>query len=456
MDSSARAADWPALKALLQAGLEPINDINAKVRQAEVIVVVGDPSQSADIASIKMQNASRYAGATLIVLNPYRTQLSKWKTIDLRIKPNQEAAALSAVAAKLASLPRQEPKPAEGETPPPAPIVEGTLPAALPGHGLPEEAVQQAAEVLAGAKTALFALCTGHWLRGRAEDVGAALANLAIASGKVSGPGNGVIFLPEKNNSMGVIDCGLLADSLPGRRPAAEPGLTLDQMLDQANGLQALYVVGQNIDERLPDLPLLMVQDIIMSETAKRADVVFPACSYAERQGTFTNFEDRAQWFNRAIPPAGQSRPDWQIVSELARRVAQKLGKDPAPFSYNSAPQITQELEQKSAHESAGHPPRTVTPSANPVLPPLSTAIHEARRITAPRTPSVPLGDSRFLAQAPAGQEAPTEPLQVRYQPVDAAPAVAPTGEYPLVLVAAPQRWVSGATSRCAAGLLGL
>src|SRR5581483_12237664 len=108
----------------------------ANVRKAEVIVVVGDASQAADIASIRLQNASRYNGATIIQINPYRTQLSKWKTIDLRIKPAQEAAALSALAERVAALRGSQPASAEG-----APIVQGTLPAALQGHGLPDEAI---------------------------------------------------------------------------------------------------------------------------------------------------------------------------------------------------------------------------------------------------------------------------------------------------------------------------
>ncbi len=433
IDQAGRLADWPALKTLLAAGIEPVRDLNANVTKADVIVVVGDPSQAADVASIKIQNASRYSGATLIVVNPYRTQLSKWKTIDLRIRPNQEAAALSAIAAAVAKAQASAaPKEAAADASP-APVIEGTLPAALSGHGLPDAAIQQAADTLSKAKTALFVLSSGHWLRGRAADVAGALANLAIATGKLSGSGNGVVFLPEKNNSMGTIDAGLLAEMLPGRKPAPNPGLTMDQMLGDSSALQALYVVGENIYDRLPSLPLLIVQDIIMSETAKRADFLFPASSYAERQGTFTNFEDRAQWFNRAIPPVGQSWPDWKISSELAKRVAQKLGKDAAAFSYSSAPQITREFEQQSPHQPAGQAPITVAASGASVVPTIGIA----------------------------GQAAPAAAtsemvLHVRYQPVQAAAAVPSDAEHPLTLISGPQRWISGSTSRFAAGLLGL
>ncbi|HEY8693781.1 MAG TPA: 2Fe-2S iron-sulfur cluster-binding protein, partial [Chloroflexota bacterium] len=77
VDSTARAADWPALQAIRASGLEPIDDLNAAVRRADLIVVVGDASQAADVASVKIQNMARYNGATIVQINPYRTQLSK-------------------------------------------------------------------------------------------------------------------------------------------------------------------------------------------------------------------------------------------------------------------------------------------------------------------------------------------------------------------------------------------
>src|SRR5581483_2969682 len=447
VDSTARAGDWPALEAIQRSGIQPVTDLNANVRKAEVIVVVGDASQAADIASIRLQNASRYNGATIIQINPYRTQLSKWKTIDLRVKPAQEAAALSAIAARVAAL-----KQAAGAA---ALATSGQLPASLTGHGLPEEAIEQAAAALAEAQSAVFALCTGHWLRGRAASIGAAVANLAIVSGKVEGEGNGVIFLPEKNNSMGTMEAGLLADRLPGYQPAIDSGLTLDQMLDEAGGIQALYVVGETLFDRLPRLPLLIVQDIIMSETAKRADVVFPANSYAERQGTFTNFEGRVQWFNRAIPPIGQSRPDWQITAELARRVAEKLGKDPVSFSYRSAVDVSRELEAATGR-SIPPVPHLKLGAANPVGNPLLAAISTTQALRVPPTPIGPQGDSRFNAGFSADGQAGKEGVAYRYQDVGSAPSGAGNADYPLTLITGPQRWVSGSTSRYADGLLGL
>ncbi|MBV9121057.1 MAG: molybdopterin-dependent oxidoreductase [Chloroflexi bacterium] len=451
VDSAARTGDWPALKAILDAGLKPIDNLNAEVRKADVIVIVGDASQAADIASVKMQNASRYAGATLVQINPYRTQLSKWKTIDLRVKPLQEAAALTAVAARVAEL-RAKALPAAGAAESAsAPTIEGQLPNATAAHGLPPEAIEQAAQVIAGARGALFALCTGHWLRGRAAAVGAAVANLVLASGKMAGDGNGIVYLPEKNNSWGSMEAGLLADMEPAFTPAKEPGLTADSMLAEGAGLQALYVVGENIYDRLPGLPFLIVQDIMMSETARRADVLFPAGSYAERQGTFSNFEGRPQWFNRAIPPVGQSRPDWHITAELARRVSEKLGKDTVAFSFRTVVDVTREFEKATGRDIPQAP--VLQPGrGNPVGSPLHAAISTAIELRTPETPLGPQGDSRFN-QAPGGAAPEGAAAAVfRYQPVESIPAV----DGDLVLITAPQRWVNGTTARHADGLVGL
>ncbi|HEU0167189.1 MAG TPA: molybdopterin-dependent oxidoreductase, partial [Chloroflexota bacterium] len=441
IDSTARAADWPALKAIRDAGLTPLDDLNAQVRKAEVIVVVGDASQAADIASIKLQNSSRYSGATIVQINPYRTQLSKWQTIDIRCAPLGEAAVLAAIAARVAEL-RAGASDAAA-----APRISGTLPS-TPRPLEPAE--NQAAELIANARSVLFALCTGHWLRGRAADVGAALSNLVLASGKISGEGTGVVFLPEKNNSMGTIEGGLLADLLPGYKPAAAPGETLDRMLADDSGVQALYVAGENIYDRRRGLPFLIVQDILMSETAKRADVLFPASSYAERQGTFTNFEGRAQWFNRAIPPVGQSRPDWQITAELARRVAEKLGKDANGWSFRSVVDITRQYEQATGKD-IPDAPILPTGAGNPVGNLLHGPIATAQELRKPETPLGAQGDSRFNPR-PAEDAGSVVEGDYRYQPVNFAPAV----EGQMVLITGPQRWVNGATSRYADGLLGL
>jgi predicted molibdopterin-dependent oxidoreductase YjgC len=128
------------------------------------------------------------------------------------------------------------------------------------------------------------------------------------------------------------------------------PGLTLTEIFDAAyyGSLNALYVVGENpvlseanadhAAEALRRVDFLVVQDIFMSETAALADVVLPAASFAEKEGTVTNTERRIQLYRRAINPKGASKPDWLIACELAKR----LGG--GGFDYQSPAEIMAEI----------------------------------------------------------------------------------------------------------------
>ena len=126
-----------------------------------------------------------------------------------------------------------------------------------------------------------------------------------------------------------------------GRPLPGLPGLVVTEMVDSmkdANGVKAMYITGENpllsepdlhhAEELFKSLEFLVVQDIFMHETAQIADVVLPATSFAEKDGTFTNSERRVQRVRRAVSPRGESRPDWEIVADLGRRLSRKLGLD--------------------------------------------------------------------------------------------------------------------------------
>ncbi|MEE9277776.1 MAG: molybdopterin-dependent oxidoreductase, partial [Dehalococcoidia bacterium] len=118
--------------------------------------------------------------------------------------------------------------------------------------------------------------------------------------------------------------------------------------------IRCMYVVGENpaltdpnlahANELLAQLDFLVVQDIFPHETAELADVVLPAASFAEKEGTFTNSERRVQRVRQVIPPVGGSRPDWEIVQALARRVAERLGMTVRGFDHPDAASIFDEM----------------------------------------------------------------------------------------------------------------
>jgi predicted molibdopterin-dependent oxidoreductase YjgC len=113
--------------------------------------------------------------------------------------------------------------------------------------------------------------------------------------------------------------------------------------------IKAMYIVGENpalsfphlsvVGEALASLDFLVVQDMFLTETAKLATVVLPAASFAEKEGTFTNFEGRVQRVRKAIEPLGESLPDWEIILQLARGMN-------CPMPYSSPQQVMDEIEE--------------------------------------------------------------------------------------------------------------
>ena len=137
------------------------------------------------------------------------------------------------------------------------------------------------------------------------------------------------------------------------------PGRTINEMFHPLpqRWCKAMYIMGENpllsspdllhVRQALESLDFLVVQDIFLTETAELADVVLPAASFAEKDGTFLNTERRCQLVRRAIPPVGQSKPDWEIIQTLA----QKLN---LPWKHNSAKEIWDEVRQLTPHYFGG------------------------------------------------------------------------------------------------------
>ncbi|MCK5434436.1 MAG: molybdopterin-dependent oxidoreductase, partial [Dehalococcoidales bacterium] len=157
-----------------------------------------------------------------------------------------------------------------------------------------------------------------------------------------------------QNNVQGACDLGALPNVYPGYQAVANPdiqkkfeagwgcplsptpGLTLTEMFEAAyqRQVKALYLVGENpmlsdpdanhIREALDRLEFLVVQDVFLTETARLADVVLPAATFAETDGTFTNTERRIQRVRKAVAPPGDSRTDWLITCQIAQRMGSK------------------------------------------------------------------------------------------------------------------------------------
>jgi NADH-quinone oxidoreductase subunit G len=182
--------------------------------------------------------------------------------------------------------------------------------------------------------------------------------DLAMLTDNYGRPGAGAGPLLEDNNSLGARDMGLLPDQLPGylslsdgaslaRAWGAElpnsAGKDYEAML--GGGVRALYVIGADPARHatpeqlahLEALDFLVVQELTLTETAKRATVVLPAVAYTEKDGTFTNTERAVQVARRALDELPGALPDWRILSDVARA----LGLD---WNYTSSVEILAEI----------------------------------------------------------------------------------------------------------------
>jgi len=229
--------------------------------------------------------------------------------------------------------------------------------------GVPWQQIAQVARIFATNTPSSIFYAMGITQHTHGTDNVMAVANLALLTGQIGKPSTGVNPLRGQNNVQGACDMGGLPNVYPGYQNVTIPenqakfeqawgrplsnkiGLTHTEIFDKIydGEINALYLVGENpllteanakhARAALEKLDFFVVQDLFISETAEYADVIFPAASFAEKNGTFTNTERRVQRVRAAIAPRGQSKPDWWITSQIA----QKMGETGFDFDSSSA-----------------------------------------------------------------------------------------------------------------------
>jgi formate dehydrogenase alpha subunit len=234
-------------------------------------------------------------------------------------------------------------------------------------EGLDEAALRKMAKTFAGARRGVILIGQDLLQAPGGHEAAVNLLDFLLLTGKLMQPGWGLAPLTEENNEQGAVEMGATAEYLPGPaevgdaaarsqiagawkdEPPAARGMRLLEMLDAARAgkLKAMIIVGENPVRSLPasakvaaaleKLDLLVVQELFLTETAKLADVVLPACSYAEKTGTFTNSEGFVQKVRPGLEPVGDSRPDWEILSALSVMMGY-------PLEYGDAKEILKEI----------------------------------------------------------------------------------------------------------------
>jgi len=296
----------------------------------------------------------RRGGARLIVADPRQTEMTRFADLWLRHRPGSDTALFNAMAQVIVqeklhneafiaartegfeeyvwSLAEKTPEWAEAIT------------------GVPPDDIRRAARIYAGAGAAAIYWGMGISQSTHGTDNTLTLTNLALLCGQIGRLGTGLNPLRGQNNVQGCSDAGGLPGVYTAYQPVtdpatrrrfeaawrvslpAAPGLTATEMVDGilTGTVKGWYLMGENTlisephlhhaREAVQHLEFLAAQDIFLNETNVYANVILPAASFAEKDGTFTNSDRRVQRVRMALEPPGSARPDWEIVSDLARR----------------------------------------------------------------------------------------------------------------------------------------
>lgn len=342
------------------------------LEHADVILLTGsNTTDNHPVIALHIINAVTRLRKKLIVVDPRVIKMSEYADIYLRPKPGTDVAWLNGLAhiilkedlwAKDYVNERTENFEAF------ASAVERYTPELVQLiTGIPAADLKKAARLYAEAKRAAIVYCMGITQHRNGTDNVKAIANLAMLCGNIGIEGGGVNPLRGQNNVQGACDMGALPNVLPGYQSVADPavrrkfeeawdtrlperpGYTATEMMKLAaeGKIKAMYIMGENplisdpdlhhVRSALKELDFLVVQDIFFTQTARMADVVLPAATYAEKEGTFTNTERRVQRVRQALSPLGQSRPDWEIISEISAKMGYEM-------SYQTTEDIMEEI----------------------------------------------------------------------------------------------------------------
>jgi formate dehydrogenase alpha subunit len=344
------------------------------LEQSELILVIGtDLSSSAPAVGYAIKRAVKQRGVKLLLIDPRQTKLSLFAHLWLRPEVGTDVALINGLAKVIIDeglldeafvARRTDNFEAFDES-----LKKYTLEYVEKTTGVTGQEIRTAARLYAEASRAAIVYGTGITQHTGGTDGVGALANLALLTGNIGRKGGGMYALQRENNGQGACDMGTLPKFLPGYQSVtdaqargtfegrwgaslpAEPGLTTLEIMEQVKRgkIKGMYIVGENpvlsfpnsrlVAEILSSLDFLVVQDMFLTETAKLANVVLPAASFAEKEGTFTNFEGRVNRVRKAIEPVGESLPDWEIILRLADRMG-------FPMPYSSLHDVMSEIEE--------------------------------------------------------------------------------------------------------------
>jgi formate dehydrogenase alpha subunit len=349
----------------------PINDIS---NAACIFVLGSNTTEAHPVIALQIIKAVQN-GAKLIVANPREIDLCRYADVWLRHRPGSDVSLLMGMMMRIILdegladttfvLECCENFEAFRNS-----LDHFNLDEVEKVTGVAKDKITRAARLYATRKPGAIVYAMGITQHSHGVDNVLATANLAMLTGNIGKPSSGVNPLRGQNNVQGACDMGALPNVYSAYQRvdnpevqnkfetawecklSGTPGITLTEIFGAIGKgqIKAVYLMGENpvisdadinhVTEALSQVEFLVAQDIFLTETAQLANVVLPACSFAEKDGTFTNTERRVQLVRKAIEPIGDAKPDWWIICQIAK----KLGTN--GFEFGNTSEIMAEINR--------------------------------------------------------------------------------------------------------------
>jgi formate dehydrogenase major subunit len=367
MDNCSRYCQAPATMGLFRTvGYGGDSGSIADIEKAGLVVIIGsNTAESHPVLGTRVKRAHKLRGQQLIVSDLREHEMARRADVFLHPRPGTDLFWLSAVTryildhglANQSFIDEWVNKADEYRKS----LEPFTVAMASERCGIPQESIIKVAHMIAEADGVCILWAMGVTQHVMGSDTSTAISNLLLATGNYKRPGTGAYPLRGHNNVQGASDHGAMPNYLPGYQkvddPAIrakfekawnvtlepKPGLDNHMMIDAIHDgrLKSMYVFGEEMSlvdsnanyvaSALEKLDFFVMQEVFFSETCRFADVILPASPSLEKEGTFTSTERRIQRLYRVMEPLGDSRPDWQILIDIANRLgAHWTYKDPS------------------------------------------------------------------------------------------------------------------------------
>ncbi len=372
VDHCTRLCHASSVAALFEGvGSAAVSTTYGDIINADVAIIAGSNTTANHPVASSFFKQARRRGTKLIVVDPRRERVADHADIYCQIKPGTDVAFYNGVMHEIIEMGLVDEEFIAKRTSNYEALVEllTQYSAERAGQicGISPRTLRDVARMWGEAGSAVVYWGMGISQHTTGTDNARCLIALCAITGQVGRPGSGLHPLRGQNNVQGASDSGLIPMFYPDYQPVDRPaawerferawgreldharGLTVTEIVSAAlnKGVRGMYMMGENpflsdpninkVRKALSALDFLAVQDIFLTETAEFADVILPASSYLEKDGSYTNTDRRVQRGRKVLDPPGQARVDWEIIQDISNRVGYEM-------NYSSAEEIFDEL----------------------------------------------------------------------------------------------------------------